>query len=223
MLLVDLNFKTKILLVISNESSFLRRLLSAKVVTSFCGGIVFAWNQPCHYFYFLTKKITFHSFSPIALFPCFTATHKNHPTMALTTEQLALVQTSWAKVVPIADIAADLFYGKLFELDPELRPLFPDEMADQKKKLMMMISLAVDGLTNLEDLVPKVEDLGRRHSKYFKVTPPMYATVGAALLDTLAKGLGDGWDEAHKEAWTLVYSVLSNTMIGAGEEKKSSE
>ena len=143
--------------------------------------------------------------------------------MALTTEQLALVQTSWAKVVPIADIAADLFYGKLFELDPELRPLFPDEMADQKKKLMMMISLAVDGLTNLEDLVPKVEDLGRRHSKYFKVTPPMYATVGAALLDTLAKGLGDSWDEAHKQAWTLVYGVLSSTMIGAGEEKKSSE
>ena len=61
MLLVDLNFKTKILLI-SNESSFLRRLLSAKVVTSFCGGIVFAWNQPCHYFYFLTKKITFHYF-----------------------------------------------------------------------------------------------------------------------------------------------------------------
>ena len=69
--------------------------------------------------------------------------------MALTTEQIVLVQTSWAKVVPIADIAADLFYGKLFELDPELRPLFPNEMADQKKKLMKMISLVVDGLTNL--------------------------------------------------------------------------
>ena len=143
--------------------------------------------------------------------------------MALTTEQIVLVQTSWAKVVPIADIAADLFYGKLFELDPELRPLFPNEMADQKKKLMKMISLAVDGLTNLEELVPTVENLGRRHSKIFKVTPPMYATVGAALLDTLAKGLGDSWDEVHKEAWTLVYGVLSSTMIGAGEEEKSSE
>ena len=69
--------------------------------------------------------------------------------MALTTEQIVLVQTSWAMVVPIADIATNLFYGKLFELDPELRPLFPNEMADQKKKLMKMISLVVDGLTNL--------------------------------------------------------------------------
>jgi hemoglobin-like flavoprotein len=143
--------------------------------------------------------------------------------MALTPEQLALVQSSWEKVVPIADVAADLFYDKLFELDPELRPLFPDEMSDQKKKLMKMISLAVEGLTNLEDLVPKVENLGRRHANYFKVTPPMYATVGAALLDTLAKGLGESWDDAHKEAWTIVYTVLSSTMINAGEEKKTSE
>ena len=143
--------------------------------------------------------------------------------MALTPEQLMLVQSSWAKVVPIADVTADLFYDKLFDLDPALRPLFPDEMADQKKKLMRMISFAVEGLTNLEELVPKVEGLGRRHATYFEVTPPMYATVGVALLDTLAKGLGDSWDEAHKEAWTIVYTVLSSTMINAGEEKKSSE
>ena len=143
--------------------------------------------------------------------------------MSLTPEQLTVVQSSWAKVVPIADVAADLFYDKLFELDPALRPLFPVEMADQKKLLMKMISRAVEGLTNLEELVPKVEKLGRRHAVYYKVTPPMFATVGAALLDTLAKGLGDSWDEAHKEAWSLVYGVLSSTMIDAGQEKKSSE
>ena len=144
--------------------------------------------------------------------------------MSLTPEQLTLVQSSWAKVVPIAGTAADLFYGKLFELDPALRPLFPDEMADQKKKLMTMISFAVEGLTNLEELVPKVQDLGRRHATYFEVTPPMYDTVGAALLDTLEKGLGDSWDEEHKEAWALVYGVLSKTMIDAGGvEKKTSE
>jgi hemoglobin-like flavoprotein len=143
--------------------------------------------------------------------------------MTLTPEHLTLVQSSWAKVVPIADVAADLFYDKLFELDPALRPLFPDAMADQKTKLMKMISLAVEGLTNLEELVPKVENLGRRHATYFKVTPPMYATVGAALMDTLAKGLGDSWDDAHKEAWTIVYTVLSSAMINAGEVKKTSQ
>jgi hemoglobin-like flavoprotein len=134
-----------------------------------------------------------------------------------TPEQLELVQTSWAKVVPIADVAADLFYNKLFELDPALRPLFPDKMVYQKSKLMKMLDLAVDGLTNLEELVPKVQNLGRRHAHYFDATPPMYATVGAALLYTLKKGLGDSWDEAHEEAWTVVYGVLSSTMIDAGE------
>ena len=138
--------------------------------------------------------------------------------MSLTAEQLTLVQTSWSKVVPIAAVAADLFYTKLFELDPDLRPLFPEDMADQKGKLVKMLDFAVDGLTNLDDLVPKVEALGRRHATYFKVTPPMYATVGAALLDTLEKGLGETWNDEHKEAWSLVYGVLSTTMINAGDE-----
>ena len=143
--------------------------------------------------------------------------------MSLAPEQLKLVQTSWAKVVPIADVAADLFYGKLFELDPTLRPLFPVEMTNQKKKLMAMISLAVNSLTILDKFLPEVQNLGGRHAVYFKVTPAMYGTVGAALLDTLEKGLGDSWDEAHKEAWTVVYGLLSDTMIEAGEEKKTSE
>ena len=132
-------------------------------------------------------------------------------------EQVALVQTSWAKCVPIADVAADLFYNKLFELDPELRPLFPADLADQKKKLMAMITLAVAGLTSLDELVPKVQELGRRHAVYYKVTAPMFDTVGAALLDTLEKGLGESWDADHKEAWTIVYGVLSKTMIDAGD------
>ena len=146
------------------------------------------------------------------------AIHTTLSKMGLTTEQVALVQTSWAKCVPIADTAADLFYGKLFELDPELRPLFPADLADQKKKLMAMITAAVDGLTDLAALVPVVQDLGRRHAVYYKVTAPMFDTVGAALLDTLEKGLGETWDADHKEAWTLVYGVLSKTMIDAGDE-----
>ena len=143
--------------------------------------------------------------------------------MSLSPEQLKLVQTSWAKVVPIADTAADLFYGKLFELDNTLRPLFPVDMTNQKKKLMAMISLAVNSLTILDKFLPEVQNLGRRHAVYFKVTPEMYGTVGAALLDTLEKGLGDSWDEAHKDTWALIYGVLSDAMMGNVEEKKSSE
>ncbi|KAL7470871.1 hypothetical protein ACHAXS_011159 [Conticribra weissflogii] len=132
--------------------------------------------------------------------------------------QAKLVQSSWEKVVPIADTAADLFYGKLFELDPSLRPLFPDDMKDQKSKLMKLLGFAVKGLDDLEELIPSVKKLGMRHAKYYKVTIPMYDTVGAALLDTLEKGLGDSWDEEHKEAWAAVYGVLSKIMIEAGEE-----
>ena len=143
--------------------------------------------------------------------------------MSLTPEELLIVQSSWAKVTPIAAVAADLFYKKLFELDPTLRPMFAKDMSDQKNKLIKMLSFAVDGLTDLDTLVPQVQALGRRHTVYFKVTAPMYDTVGAALLDTLAVGLGDSWDDAHKEAWTKVYGVLSSTMIDAGEEKKTDD
>mmetsp|Transcript_29796 Transcript_29796/g.61485 ORF Transcript_29796/g.61485 Transcript_29796/m.61485 type:complete len:149 (+) Transcript_29796:39-485(+) len=132
--------------------------------------------------------------------------------------QAKLVQSSWEKVVPIADTAADLFYGKLFELDPALRPLFPADMKEQKSKLMKLLGFAVKGLDDLDALVPSVKRLGMRHAKYYKVTTPMYDTVGAALLDALENGLGDSWDEEHKEAWAAVYTVLSKVMIEAGDE-----
>ncbi|MEO0476461.1 MAG: globin family protein [Planctomycetota bacterium] len=135
----------------------------------------------------------------------------------MTPEQVDMVQESWEKCVPIADTAAELFYGKLFELDPTLRPLFPEDMSDQKKKLMQMITTAVRGLKDLEALVPAVQALGKRHVGY-KVTAPMYDTVGAALLDTLEKGLGEAWNDDLKEAWTLTYGTLAKVMIDASEE-----
>lgn len=135
----------------------------------------------------------------------------------MTPQQVARVQETWEMVVPIQDTAADLFYGKLFEIDSSLRPLFPEDMAEQKKKLMTMITTAVRGLTKLDQIVPAVQALGRRHNDY-KVTPAMYDAVGAALLDTLEKGLGDQWDEPTKEAWTLTYGTLAKVMIDAAEE-----
>lgn len=137
--------------------------------------------------------------------------------MALTETQIQAVQESWEKCVPIADIAADLFYGKLFELDAGVRPLFPEEMSEQKKKLMTMITTAVRGLNNLEAIVPAVQALGKRHNDY-KVTPEMYGTVGAALLWTLEQGLGEAWNEDLKVAWTEVYTVLAETMKAAAAE-----
>ncbi|KAL7426605.1 hypothetical protein ACHAXH_002272 [Discostella pseudostelligera] len=143
--------------------------------------------------------------------------------MPLTPEHVTLAQTSWAKVLPDGDNVADQFYNKIFELDPSLRTLFPEDMASQKKKLINMMSLAVNSLTILDKFLPEIRNLGIRHTVKYNVTPSMYGTVGAALLDTLEKGLGDSWDEAHKDTWALIYGVLSDAMMGNVEEKKSSE
>lgn len=109
----------------------------------------------------------------------------------MTPEQINLVKTSWGKVLPIADTAASLFYGKLFELDPSLKPLFKDNMREQGRKLTGMIGTAVSGLDRLDEIVPAVRDLGVRHDRY-GVTAKHYDTVGAALLWTLSQGLGEG-------------------------------
>ena len=141
----------------------------------------------------------------------------DHP---LTYAQKLLVQDSWEKVVPIADTAAELFYGKLFELDENLRPLFKNsDMKEQGKKLMQMIGAAVKGLDTLGELVPAVQSLGKRHVGY-GVEAAHYDTVAAALLDTLAKGLGDDFTEEAKEAWTITYTTLAKLMIEAGEHAR---
>jgi len=136
----------------------------------------------------------------------------------LTLEQKELVQSSWEKVVPIADQAAELFYGKLFEIAPEVKPLFAEsDMSEQGKKLMQMITVAVKGLDNLGELVPAVQKLGERHNTY-GVKAEHYDFVGSALLDTLEKGLGDAFTPETKEAWTITYTTLAGVMIEAQEK-----
>jgi len=128
-----------------------------------------------------------------------------------------LVQTSFEKVKPIAVTAAEIFYTKLFEIDSNLKPLFPsgvEAMAAQGNKLMTMLSSAVAGLSNLEMLVPVLENLGKRHLEY-KVEPSHYDAVGAALIGTLSAGLGDEFTPEVEEAWTTVYGTMSSVMIGA--------
>lgn len=136
----------------------------------------------------------------------------------MTPRQVELVQTTWEKVVPIADQAAMLFYNRLFELDPELRPLFKGGIKEQGKKLMQMITLAVRGLGDLGKLVPTVEDLGARHVGY-GVRKKDYETVGAALLWTLEKGLGEAFTPEVEDAWFTVYNLLATTMQNAAAKQ----
>jgi hemoglobin-like flavoprotein len=125
--------------------------------------------------------------------------------------QIRLVQDSFKSVAHIGDQAAALFYGRLFELDPQLRKLFKTDTAEQGRKLMTMIGMAVRGLDNVAALVPVVENLGRRHVAY-GVQPSHFDTVGAALLWTLKQGLGPAFTSEVESAWAETYTLLANTM-----------
>jgi hemoglobin-like flavoprotein len=130
-------------------------------------------------------------------------------------KQIALVQRSWNDVLPIAETAAQMFYERLFDLDPSLRPLFKSDMTRQRHKLVDMLSVVVSGLTRLEELLPTVRALGRRHAGY-GVRNEHYATVGMALLWTLEQGLGDSFTAEVREAWVAAYGLLATTMKDAG-------
>jgi hemoglobin-like flavoprotein len=141
-------------------------------------------------------------------------------TPMLTATQKKLVQDSFAVIAPIADDAAALFYRRLFEIDPSLQRMFPGEMAPQRKKLMQMLTAAVKGLDRIEQLIPVVQDLGRRHVGY-GVKDSHYDTVGEALLWTLQMGLGDAFTPETKQAWATVYDLLATTMQNAAREAKA--
>jgi hemoglobin-like flavoprotein len=132
----------------------------------------------------------------------------------MTPQQVTEVQASFAKVVPIADQAAALFYGRLFETAPETRALFRGDMDVQGRKLMTAIATVVDNLGAVEAIVPAVEDLAKRHVGY-GVQPKHYDMVGAALLWTLEQGLGDNFTPEVGAAWAAAYGALSGMTIAA--------
>ena len=129
----------------------------------------------------------------------------------MTPEQITLIRTSWEKVLPISETAAELFYTRLFELDADLKPLFNGDMTEQGAKLMKMINTVVNSLDKLDTIVPAVQNLGERHVDY-GVKDEHYDTVAAALLWTLGQGLGESFTEEVKEAWTSAYFILATTM-----------
>ena len=135
----------------------------------------------------------------------------------MTPAQVDMIRTSWTAVEPIGDVAATLFYDRLFELDPALRRLFSrTDMAQQKKVLIQTLTVVVKSLDRLDQLVPAIEALGRRHAGY-GVRAEHYDTVGAALLWTLGQGLGDGFTPDLEVAWTEAYTTLASVMIGAAD------
>ncbi|CCE03882.1 putative nitric oxide dioxygenase (NOD); flavohemoprotein [Bradyrhizobium sp. STM 3809] len=123
-----------------------------------------------------------------------------------------MVQESFAKVAPISDQAATIFYDRLFEVAPQVRAMFPDDLTEQRKKLMATLAVVVNGLTDLPAILPAASALAKRHVGY-GATPEHYPVVGAALLWTLEKGLGAAWTPDVADAWTAAYGTLSGFMI----------
>ncbi len=130
----------------------------------------------------------------------------------MTPEQVKSVQDSFAKVVPIADTAAAIFYDRLFEIAPETRALFPAEMTEQRRKLIATLAAVVNGLGNLDSILPTASALAKRHVGY-GVTAKHYEPVGEALLWTLQRGLGSAWTVEVAAGWIAAYATLSGFMI----------
>ncbi|MDP9037325.1 MAG: globin domain-containing protein [Myxococcota bacterium] len=141
----------------------------------------------------------------------------------ITDDEKALIKNSWRLVVPIAETASDLFYKKLFELRPDYRRLFPDDMKAQKRKLVAMLGFIVKALdwpesawrervAEEDDLCLVLLALGRRHSDLYKIPDASYDTVAEALLWTLDYGLGKKFDGPTRAAWTHVYQLCALTM-----------
>jgi hemoglobin-like flavoprotein len=134
----------------------------------------------------------------------------------MTPHQITLVQTSFARVRSQADTATEVFYSRLFELDPSLRRLFHSDMREQGRKLMAMLRHVVAGLNRPETITPAVQELGRRHAGY-GVQEASYATVGTALLWTLRQALGAQFTPAVETAWAEAYTLLADVMKAAAE------
>ena len=129
----------------------------------------------------------------------------------MTPQQIELVQSTWRQVMPIRAQAGALFYQRLFSENPQLRDMFPADIAPQAAKLMGMLHTAVNALTDLDTAAPLLRELGRRHVAY-GVRSEHYAPVGAALLWTLEQGLGEAFTDPVRDAWTAAYTLVARTM-----------
>lgn len=130
----------------------------------------------------------------------------------MTPEQKNLVQSSFEQVIPITDVAAELFYNRLFELNPSLRRLFTIDIREQGRKLMQMLRVVIRGLDDLDNLLPALRFLGSKHAGY-GVQDEDYETVGVALIWTLERGLGVAFTPLLKAAWIAVYRWLASAML----------
>jgi hemoglobin-like flavoprotein len=132
-------------------------------------------------------------------------------------DQVHLIRKSFAELSYHNHVAALVFYRRLFQLDPELRPLFTGDIEEQSRKLMDMLGALIAMLERPVGLEIELRAMGARHAGY-GVKDPHYATVGAALIDMLAETLGEKFTPEMRDAWLALYGAVESTMkAGAAE------
>lgn len=134
----------------------------------------------------------------------------------MTARQMQMVRESFPVIREVAGPLSQLFYGRLFELQPGLRPMFRHDLASQGRKLMEMLSVIVDHLDRLESLDPVLRELGRRHAGY-GVLPQHYATVEQALLWSFGHAMEYEFDDELKGAWRAIITEVSNAMLAGAQ------
>ena len=139
----------------------------------------------------------------------------------ITPAQVALVQSSFEHVLPIADLAGMLFYERIFTLAPEARALFGDDIALQASRTMAAVKTAVDGLDDIEHVAPFLVRLGARHVRY-GVVPAHFDLVGGALLWTLEQGLGEAFTPEVHDAWAAAFGIIAAAMLTGMEQASAS-
>lgn len=130
----------------------------------------------------------------------------------MTPEQITLVQTSFTCLRPELPAMTARFYQELFQRDPALRSLFTTDPAVQQAKFAEKLSELVGSIPRLDALLAHTRELGARHYGY-GVRIADYESVGGALLDALQAVLGDGFDAATRQAWTIAYNLIAETML----------
>jgi len=134
----------------------------------------------------------------------------------MTNHQIQLIKTTWQAAAANAEVVGPLFYNRLFEIAPEVKPMFSrTTVPEQSRKLLAMLSFVISKLDSLDEILDEVSMLAQRHVKY-GVQAKHFEYVGAALLWTLEQGLGEMWNNEVKEAWATCYGILSSAMINAG-------
>lgn len=141
----------------------------------------------------------------------------------MTSRQIELVRYSWARVTAIDEVTFGIgFYNRLFEIAPDIEPMFKRPILEQSRKLTTILDHVIEKLDTLDEIVENIVKLAQRHETY-GVKPGHYTLVGEALLWTLERALGDEWGDDLKFAWTMCYVSISTAMLQAMKHIRSRE